>query len=157
MSGIVTGETGTKLTKVERATERAIVALLQHPTIASAAESCGVSERTMWRWLQRDAFQKRFQEAQHAVVSSAVGALQAATIEAVKTLRRNLNCGNFFAENAAARTILEQAMRGVRMDEIEREQAWDLSVVSDDDLLTMARVQEQLEAQRKPRFALQRR
>ncbi len=45
--------------KLERKTEAAIVALLAHPTMPEAAKAAGVSETTLWRWLQRDDFRKK--------------------------------------------------------------------------------------------------
>ncbi len=107
--------------KLTRKAEQAIAALLEHPTMAEAALSCGVSERSLWRWLQRDDFQKRYRESQRAVVDSAISELQAATKEAVTTLRRNLNCGNFFAENAAAQAILSHSFKAIEMRELQEQ------------------------------------
>lgn len=92
--------------KLSRKAGAAIVALLAHPTMTEAAKAAGVSETSLWRWLQRDDFQKKYREAQAKVFNNALGSLQAASIEAVDSLRRNLRCGNPSAEVAAARTIL---------------------------------------------------
>jgi hypothetical protein len=105
--------------KLTRKAEQAIAALLEHPTMACAAKACGVSERSLWRWLQRDDFQKRYREAQRAVVDSAITRLQAATVRAVETLERNLNCGNFFAENAAAQAILTHSFKAIELHELQ--------------------------------------
>jgi hypothetical protein len=107
--------------KLTRKAEQAIAALLEHPTIAEAARSCGVSERSLWRWLQRDDFQKRYREAQRAVVDSAITKLQAATLRAVETLERNLNCGNYFAENAAAQAILSHSFKAIEVRELQQQ------------------------------------
>jgi hypothetical protein len=107
--------------KLTRKAEQAIAALLEHPTMAEAARSCGVSERSLWRWLQRDDFQKRYREAQRAVVDSAITKLQAATLRAVETLERNLTCGNFFAENAAAQAILTHSFKAIEMRELQEQ------------------------------------
>ena len=106
-------------TKLTRKAEQAIAALLEHPTLAEAARSCGVSERSLWRWLRREDFQRRYREAQRAVVDSAITKLQAATVKAVKTLVRNLTCGNFFAENAAAQAILTHTFKAIEMRELQ--------------------------------------
>ncbi|MDQ3257888.1 MAG: hypothetical protein M3R15_29040 [Acidobacteriota bacterium] len=105
--------------KLTRKAEQAIAALLEYPTIGEAAKSCGVSERSLWRWLQRDDFQRRYREAQRSVVDSAITRLQAATVRAVETLERNLTCGNFFAENAAAQAILTHSFKGIEVRELE--------------------------------------
>jgi hypothetical protein len=106
--------------KLTRKAEQAIAALLEHPTMAEAARSCGVSERSLWRWLQREDFQKRYREAQRAVVDSAITKLQAATLRAVETLERNLTCGNFFAENAAAQAILTHSFKAMELQEMQQ-------------------------------------
>ena len=107
--------------KLTRKAEQAIAALLEHPTMAEAAKACGVSERSLWRWLQRDDFQKRYRAAQRAVVDSAITKLQAATVRAVETLERNLNCGNFFAENAAAQAILTHSFKAIEVRELQEQ------------------------------------
>jgi AcrR family transcriptional regulator len=106
-------------TKLTRKAEQAIAALLEYPTIDEAAKACGVSKRSLWRWLQREDFQKRYREAQRAVVDSAITKLQAATLRAVETLERNLNCGNFFAENAAAQAIITHAFKAIELHEMD--------------------------------------
>ncbi len=107
--------------KLTRKAEQAIAALLEHPTMAEAAKACGVSERSLWRWLQREDFQKRYRAAQRAVVDSAITKLQAATLRAVETLERNLNCGNFFAENAAAQAILTHSFKAIEVRELQEQ------------------------------------
>ncbi|MFN2513842.1 MAG: transposase family protein [Pyrinomonadaceae bacterium] len=97
--------------KLDRKTEAAIVALLAHPTMAEAAKAAGVSETTLWRWLQRDDFRKKYREAQDKVFDDALGSLQGASTEAVSCLRRNLSCGNPSAEVHAARTILDYTLK----------------------------------------------
>jgi hypothetical protein len=104
--------------KLSRHGEHVLAALLQHPTIAEASSASGISERTVFRWLQRDDFQKRYREARRAVVDDAISELQAATKEAVATLRRNLSCGNAFAENTAAQAILAQSLKAIEQGEL---------------------------------------
>jgi AcrR family transcriptional regulator len=107
--------------KLTRKAEQAIAALLEHPTIDEAARACGVSKRSLWRWLQREDFQKRYRASQRAVVDSAITRLQAATLRAVETLERNLNCGNFFAENAAAQAILTHSFKAIEVRELQQQ------------------------------------
>jgi len=104
--------------KVTRKAEQAIAALLEHPTLDEAGKACGVSKRSLMRWLQDADFQKKYREAQRAVVDGAIGELQAATVEAVKTLRKNLNCGNSFAENSAAQAILTHSFKAIELSEL---------------------------------------
>jgi DNA-binding MurR/RpiR family transcriptional regulator len=105
--------------KVSRKAKSTIVALLAHPTIPEAAKACGVSETTIWRWLQREDFRKEYKEAQNKVFDGALGSLQGATTEAVDCLRRNLRCNNPSAEVQAARTILDYTLRAREMFTLE--------------------------------------
>ncbi len=103
--------------KLSRHGERVLAALLSHPTIGAAASASNISERTIFRWLQREDFQQRYNDARRSVVDDSIRDLHAATGEAVATLRRNLNCGNHHAENRAAMAILSQSLNGVAISE----------------------------------------
>ncbi len=105
--------------KLERKTEAAIVALLAHPTMPEAAKAAGVSETTLWRWLQRDDFRKKYREAQDKVFEGALGSLQGASTEAVACLRRNLASGNPSVQVQAARIILDYTIKAREMFELE--------------------------------------
>lgn len=97
--------------KLTRRQDAAIVALLAHPTIPEAAKAAGVSETTLWRWLQRDDFRKKYREAQDKVFDGALGSLQGASTEAVACLKRNLTSGTPSAEVQAAKVILEYTIK----------------------------------------------
>jgi hypothetical protein len=107
--------------KLTRKTEQAIAALLEHPTLDEASKACGVSKRSLMRWLQDADFQKKYRDAQRAVVDTAISKLQAATVKAVETLERNLTCGNFFAENSAAQAILTHSFKAIELSELRAE------------------------------------
>ena len=95
-----------------------IVALLHKPSVRDAAKECGISERTAWRYLQKPEFQKRFTEAKRQAMADALNAIQGASLMAVETLKRNMDCGNVFAENAAASTILSNALKAAEQAEL---------------------------------------
>jgi ribosomal protein S14 len=42
--------------------ERAIVSLLSHATMRTAAKAVGIDDATLWRWLQDKHFHKRYME-----------------------------------------------------------------------------------------------
>jgi hypothetical protein len=107
---------GDKLARKEQA---AIIALLAHPTIPEAAKAAGISETTLWRWLQRDDFRQKYREAQNKVFNGALASLQGATMEAVKTLLRNMNCKIPSAEVQAARVILHYTLETHKMFDLE--------------------------------------
>jgi hypothetical protein len=105
--------------KLGRKAEVAIVALLAHPTMPEAARAAGISETTLWRWLQREDFQKRYREAQNKVFDGALGALQGATAEAVDCLRRNLSCSRPGVQVQAAKTILDYTLKARQLFDLE--------------------------------------
>src|SRR2546423_15602208 len=81
--------------KLSRKAEAAIVALLAHPTIPEAAKAAGVSETTLWRWLQKDDFRKKYRGAQDKVFDGALGSLQGATTEA-RAPSKTLSCAPLY-------------------------------------------------------------
>jgi hypothetical protein len=112
--------------KLTRKANAAIAALLSHATLADAAGSVGISETTLWRWLQRDDFRRRLRQAQETVFDGALKTLQGSTTEAVNCLRRNLNCKRPSVQVQAARSIIHYTLKTrelfdlqVRLDELE--------------------------------------
>jgi len=106
--------------KMERKQEIAITALLTAPTIQEAAKISGVGEVTLWRWLQIPEFEKAYKEAKKLAVSQAIARLQQITGEAVETLRRIMNDSESPASVrvAAAKTIIEQAIKSVELEDL---------------------------------------
>src|SRR5437773_507121 len=82
---LATAETPISMTTNRQ--EKAIIALLTEPTMKEAAEAAGVSEVTLWRWLQNADFRASYMEARRLAVQRAIARTQAATSEAVSTLR----------------------------------------------------------------------
>jgi transposase len=105
--------------KLTRKHEQSIAALLSEPSIKAAAESCGIGEATLYRWLQLPDFQASYRTARRQVVERAVSELQAACGEAVATLKRNLACDNPAVEIRAAQIIIEQAVKGVEIIDLQ--------------------------------------
>ena len=73
----------------------------------------------MWRWMQKPKFQAEYRCARRQVVEHALSQLQAITSEAVDTLRRNITCGTATAEIRAAQIIIEQAIKGIELTELQ--------------------------------------
>jgi len=106
--------------KLSRNQERAIAALLIHPTMLAAAAAAGVSEVTLWRWLQIPEFKEQYRLARREAVSQAVGHLQGACSVAVLALTdisQDVNCPAS-ARVSAARTVLELALKGVELEDL---------------------------------------
>jgi len=106
--------------KLNRKMETAIVALLNQPTITLAAEDAGISETTLWRWLQREDFTKAYREARKQAVNQAIAHIQRISGEAVNTLREVMNDGKKeTARVTAARAILELTLKGYEIEDLE--------------------------------------
>ena len=106
--------------KLSRNQERAISALLVHPTMTQAADAAGIGEVTLWRWLRIPTFKEQYRLARREAVSQAVGQLQAASSVAVVALTDISKDVNFptSARVSAARTVLELALKGVELEDL---------------------------------------
>jgi hypothetical protein len=107
--------------KLTRKQEEAIAALLLHPTLATAAKAAGIGQKTLWRWLRLEGFQTAYHQARREAISRAVGRLQYASTQAVKTLEAVMKQDDSpAAQVTAARTVLEFAFRAVEWEDLER-------------------------------------
>jgi hypothetical protein len=100
---------------------RAIAALCEEPTTRAAARKARVGEKTLWRWLNDPAFAAAYQRARSRLLEDTLVALQAAGIEAIETLREVMaaKSGPASARVSAARCVLEMALRGREIIEVE--------------------------------------
>ena len=106
--------------KLSRNQERAIAALLVHPTMTNAAAAAGVGEVTLWRWLQIPEFKEQYRLARREAVSQAVGHLQSAcsvAVVALTDISQDVSCPAS-ARVSAARTVLELALKGVELEDL---------------------------------------
>ena len=99
--------------------EKALAALLTESSITTAAKAANVSDVTLWRWLKDADFANEYRRLRREAVEQGLSQIQQATGEAVAALRRNLKCGNPTAENTAAKTILEQAVKAVEILDLQ--------------------------------------
>jgi len=105
--------------KLTRNQEKAVAALLAHPSIAAAARAVGVSEKTLDNWLKLPRFRKAFDAVRRQALTDALGDLQRVVGEAVETLKRNLTCGLASVEVKAAGQVLTQVVRCTEFLEIK--------------------------------------
>ena len=99
----------------------AVAGLAAGLTMTEVARQAGVSDRTIRRWLKRDAFRRRVEDARTELITGTVGKLADSAGEAVATLRQLLREGNPPATRlGAARVILEMASRYRESEELER-------------------------------------
>jgi hypothetical protein len=106
-----------------------IAALAAGLTVQDVATQAHVSERTARRRLDDPSFRRHVAGARAAVLELAVGRLVAATTEAADALRFLLTAESESVRLAAARTLLDQAAKGIetldlaaRIEQLERGQ-----------------------------------
>ena len=87
--------------------EKSLAALLESATITEAAKKCGLSEKTLRRYLDDAEFQKEFRAARRVIFEQNIVRLQSLHAGAVAALERNLNCENPSVEVRAAQIIIE--------------------------------------------------
>jgi len=107
--------------KLTRNMEKAVAALISQPTIASAAESIGIGEVTLHRWLKLDHFLTAYRKARHQVVSQAIGKLQtnlSGAIDVLMAIAENEEAPAS-ARVTAARAIIDQSLKAVEVENIE--------------------------------------
>jgi Helix-turn-helix of insertion element transposase len=101
--------------------EKAIIALLNNPTVKSAAAEARIADVTLFRWLRDEQFKAAYREARRRIMETALNHLQSACAEAVEVVR-------FTLQNAttppgqrlqAAKMILETAMRFAETEDLE--------------------------------------
>ena len=99
---------------------KALDALLVTPTVVAAAERCGLSRATIFRYLRDPEFKKRYAEERAHLTDQTVAGLQKLGISAVNALRRNLDAeSDPSAQIRAARSVLQYLFKGVEQVEIE--------------------------------------
>ena len=100
--------------------ELALRAVISHPTLKEAALAAGISETTLWRYMQDDAFSRRLREARKEAVDHAVIRLQKAASEAVTVLRDLMmkDDAPASARISAARTVLDYTFHTVEVDDL---------------------------------------
>ena len=101
--------------------ERALVALLDCGEIKQASEKAGVSDVTLWRWLQSPVFQARYRAARRQVVETAIAQLQSDCTKAARVLTEIAEDRAAPASSrvAAAKAILDQSVSAVELIDLQ--------------------------------------
>ncbi len=100
--------------------EQALAALLANPSVREAAEAAKNSEATLWRYLRDPAFSERYKAARRDVTDHLIMRLQADSTKAARVLLEVAEDTNApaSARVSAARTIIEQALRGAELRDL---------------------------------------
>jgi len=101
--------------------EQLLRALLTENSIAAAAKHANCAIRTAHLWLKQPHFQEAYRAARKEGLSRATSRLQAASSDAVDTLRAILAQPDApaYSRVAAARVILDSALRAQELEELE--------------------------------------
>lgn len=101
-----------------------VSALLKGGTIGNAAKLVHVSERQIYRWMEKPFFKQALTEAGDEAIASAVRALSDAAISAVLVLRTIMHKEKPYREDnvrvRAANSVLTHALHWQELAEIER-------------------------------------
>jgi hypothetical protein len=102
--------------------DRIIFALFEHGSHVKAADACGLSPVTIWRWTQKPAFQEQYRKALRETYSRAMAILQQGASAAVSFQMRLMNDKDAPAgvRVQAAEFILDLASTGAQEDLQER-------------------------------------
>ncbi len=101
--------------------EKAISALLAHPTIEAAAEALKINPATIYRWLQESAFDDAYRTARREAVAVAIGRLQQVSGAMVAVLV-NVAADKKTAAGtrvAAASKVIDLAIKAVELEDLQ--------------------------------------
>src|SRR5690606_29869168 len=101
--------------------EKTIIAMLAEPSLARAAQSAGVGERTLYRWLREPAFKSAYRSARREAFSHAIALTQRYAPLAVQTLAKVMADDNapHSAKVQAATSLLRFGRDGVELDDLQ--------------------------------------
>lgn len=99
--------------------QKALLALMENPSVEAACQASGVSRATLFRWRSEEAFVRALESARNAVYDSAFAELRAAALDAVEVLKHNMHCGQAAVEVRAASALLLLAFRAKETLEFE--------------------------------------
>ena len=97
----------------------AVGALLSQPTISAAAESVGIGEATLRRWLKDPGFLAAYRSARMDTLEQCVAMLQKAGSDAVEALQQSLQANSEGVRLRAACAILDYSMKGAELLDLE--------------------------------------
>tara|TARA_B100000315_G_scaffold208387_1_gene203651 strand:+ start:150 stop:518 length:369 start_codon:yes stop_codon:yes gene_type:complete len=105
--------------KLSRKQDAAIGALLSHPTISAAAQSVGLGEATLRRWLKEPDFLGAYRATRRDALEHCVVLLQKAGSAAVEALQQSLQATSEGVRLRAACAILDYSMKGAELLDLE--------------------------------------
>jgi len=114
------GRTADNLLRLPASQRRAITAILGTPTLKAAAAQCGITSRTVRRWLGQAAFRAGVEAARNEAFVEALARLRAAMGSAVATLEDALHSKDPRVASAAACSLLRFGLQAHTTLDIEK-------------------------------------
>jgi len=105
--------------KLSAKQEKLIALLLTERKADLACAKAGVGVTTYWRWMKSEPFIGEYRRVRRSILENAVARLRSITSSAIDSLERNLYCENPSVEVRCASIILDQALKGVDILELE--------------------------------------
>ncbi|MHA1568425.1 MAG: hypothetical protein ACTSXZ_03060 [Alphaproteobacteria bacterium] len=106
--------------KIPAQQDKAILALIEEPSIRKAARATGVDRKTLMLWLQDDDFRRRYLALRRRVISHAIANLQRAMTEAALVLEHiALDKDTPAAVRVtAAKAIIDRGLKGCEIEDL---------------------------------------
>lgn len=93
---------------------KAVVALKENSSVAAAAAAIGVSDRTLYRYLEDPDFKELYREILFRDLSQSIGQISASAQKAIFQLEFEIASGERSADRiSAAKALLDYAFKGV--------------------------------------------
>ncbi|HET6387099.1 MAG TPA: hypothetical protein VFJ58_27240 [Armatimonadota bacterium] len=89
--------------------QKAIDALLSHPSVEAAARASGLSHATLWRYLADPSFQKALDSRRSSSFAAVLERLQSSAASAIDVLERHLHADDPALQLRAALILLRQS------------------------------------------------
>ena len=101
---------------------RTIEALLVCESIEATAKKVNIAKSTLYRWLKNETFKSEFSKAKFRLLSNAITTLQRVSTKAVNVLIEVMvNKENPASTRVnSARIVLEQAIKGSELEDLEK-------------------------------------
>ena len=107
------------MNRINRKQDAAIGALMSQPTRSAAAESVGIGEATLRRWLKEPDFLGAYRTARRDALEHCVALLQKTGDDAVEALQRSPQATSEGVRLRAACAILDYSMKGAALLDLE--------------------------------------
>ena len=106
--------------ELSRNQTKALAALLSHPSVATAAQACGLSERTLFNYLADQDFKAELRRRQDKILTATAAALVGLSSQAVETLLEVMNDSEATpaTKRKAAQAWLNQGRQAVMLTDL---------------------------------------